>query len=105
MYLDVTLDSAQTPVLREVDDFKAFKVVVRGAADESRLAEVLAGVGRVDGDGNAFLAIDAIKRLAGDRSADPEWQRSFDAMVEYARAKGWVDASGAALQAHCEATT
>src|SRR3954467_12668438 len=101
MYLDVTLDNdPAAPGLREVDDFKAFKVVVHGSADDSRLRDALDGLGTLDGDGNAFLEIDAVKRLAGERARDAEWQRAFDGMVEYARGKGWVDAGGTALQAH-----
>ena len=97
MYLDVSLtDTLPRPVLRDVDDFRAFMIVVRGEGD---LAPAIEGIGRVD-DGNAFPDIDAVKRLAGERGTDPAWLEQFDAMVEYARSKGWVD--DAALQAHCE---
>jgi len=30
---------------------------------------------------------------------------AFDEMVEYARSRGWFDARGAALRAHCERGT
>jgi hypothetical protein len=101
MYVETDLTAAA--VLREPDDFRSLKVVVNAPGDDrGRLADALASVGRLDGEGNAFLEIEALKRLAGDRAADAEWLGSFDAMVGYARGKGWVDADGAALQAHCE---
>jgi hypothetical protein len=97
MYLDVSLtDTPPPPVLRDVDDFRAFKVVIHG---DGRLAEAIEGIGRVAGR-DAYLDIDAVKRLAGEKASDPAWLQQFDAMVEYARSKGWVD--GAALRAHCE---
>lgn len=101
MYLDVHTDSTGlVPALLDIDNFRDFKVVVHGGRDG--LATALEGVGRLDDDGNAFLAIDAVRRLAGERAQDPEWRDSFAAMVEYARSKGWVDEAGEAIQAHCE---
>jgi hypothetical protein len=101
MYLDVQTDPrGAPPVLREVDDFRDLKVVVHGP--HQGLVAALAGIGRMSEGGDAFLAIDAVRRLAGARAEDPEWQRSFDGMVEYARSKGWLDDEGTALQAHCE---
>ena len=54
-------------------------------------------------DGNVFIAVDALKRLASEHATDPEWIASLDAMVAYATERGWVDEAGA-IQAHCEWT-
>jgi len=102
MFVEVTLSpAASSPALRDVDNFRDFKVVVLGTGDRSRLAGALEGIGRLDGD-DAFLDIAAVKELAGERARDPEWLASFDGMVEYARSKGWLDPGGTALRAHCE---
>ena len=70
--------------------------------DDGDLADALAGVGYVGSSGDAFLDIAALLALAGKTADAPGWRAEFDAMVEYARSKGWVDAPGRALQAHCE---
>jgi hypothetical protein len=101
MYLDVSLESAPSPpVLRDVENFRTFKVVVRGAGRD--LASALHGLGRVDDSRDVFLDLSAVKALAGERARDSCWLESFEAMVDYARTKGWVDESGTALRAHCE---
>ncbi len=53
-------------------------------------------------DGNAFIAVDAVRRLAGDLAADPEWTAGLEKMLAYASSKGWMDPSGTAIQAHVE---
>ncbi|HEX4107520.1 MAG TPA: hypothetical protein VHX88_05265 [Solirubrobacteraceae bacterium] len=102
MYVLVDLESAPSaaPVLHEPDEFRSLKVVVRG--EKGSLAEAIAPVGWLDPGGDAFLSVDALRRLAGPRVRDASWNASFEAMLEYARSKGWVDPSGGALQAHCE---
>jgi hypothetical protein len=101
MYLRVTLDDRpSTAVLCDVDNLRELKVVVSGRAAD--LAEALAGIGRVAAGGDALLEVGGLKRLAGERAHDPEWVARFEAMVEYARSKGWVDEGGAVLRAHCE---
>ena len=88
--------------LREADDFKAFKVVVRPGAAELPLDRALAGVGSAASDGDAFLQIDAVKALAGDRARDPAWMAAFEDMLAYAVRAGWVSDDGQAIRAHFE---
>jgi hypothetical protein len=99
--MNVGVDLAAHPPaerLEEPEDFKGFKVVVRG---EGALDEALAPLGRVE-DGTAHLRIDAVRGLAGAHADDPAWRRSFDAMIDYAQGKGWVDERREVVQAHCE---
>jgi hypothetical protein len=104
MYLQVAVDDrSSSVVLRDVDNFRALKVLV--SSDGGDLGAALAGIGRVGESGDAFLEIAGLRRLAGERAHDPEWVAGFEAMVEYARSEGWVDEQGAALQAHCERAT
>jgi hypothetical protein len=104
MYVETDLSRhPATLALVDPDDFKSLKVVVHaqdGRGDD--LAAALAPIATLDSDGNVLLAIAGLKRLAGERAADPRWLAAFDAMVAYARTRGWVDAGGSALQAHCE---
>jgi hypothetical protein len=102
--LIVTVELTQAgPVvdLDDVDDFNAFKVLARGLRTQE-LADAFAPVGQMADDGDAFIDIEAVKRLAGERSSRSEWLASFDAMVDYARSRGWVSADGRSIRAHCE---
>ena len=104
MYVDVDLTTTPAGVaLLEPEDLNSFKVVARGGdRDPERLAAALDGVGRVADDGHVFVAIDAVRRLAGDRAQDPDWSAGLERTIEYARSKGWLDERGEALQAHVE---
>ena len=105
MYVEVDLTAEPAEVaLRDADDFGSLKVVVRdsGGAGPAALDAALAGVGGLDGRGNALLRMAALKDMAGSRARDRAWLRSFDRMVDYAATRGWVALGGSALQAHCE---
>jgi hypothetical protein len=102
--LVVTVDLTQAgPVvgLVELDDFKGFRVLARGLHTDE-LADALPPIGRMAEEGDAFIDIEAVKRLAGERSLRPDWLASFDAMVDYARTHGWVSTDGRSIRAHCE---
>jgi hypothetical protein len=66
--------------LRDPDDLKSLKVVVR----------------RAD---HAFIARDELLRLAGDRADDPAWRAEFEAMVGFAESQGWPGEDGS-IRAH-----
>jgi hypothetical protein len=90
-----------TPELVEPDDFKAFDILAPGEPDAERLAAATAGIGRADGADHVYVDVVALRALAGSRAQDDEWCRGLDAMLEYARSKGWLDESGA-VRAHVE---
>jgi hypothetical protein len=99
----VSVDLTRTPPdvrLDEPDDCRRFHVAAHGAADPDRLGRALAdrGSGRRDGD-DVWVQVEAVRRLAGDRVGSG-WERDFTAMLEFARGKGWLDASGEAIRAH-----
>jgi hypothetical protein len=88
--------------LREPDDFGSLKVVVPGRPERHEgLAAVVANVGRVDPSGDVFLAIEALKRLGGERVATAQQLQRFDGMVAYGASHRSLDAD-AALHVHCE---
>jgi hypothetical protein len=103
MYIHV--DTAIAPPaarLADRDNFRAFAITVDGTPDQlPTVVDALTGLGTVDADGgHAMLDADAVRRLAGATEGDP-WSADFDAMVEYARSKGWTDEHGR-VRAHLE---
>ena len=88
--------------LAEPEDCKRFHVAVRGG-DAAGLAAALsaAGVGRLLPSGEAMIDTTAVRRMATSRVSDG-WDGEFAAMLEYAGSKGWLDETGASIQAHVE---
>jgi hypothetical protein len=83
MQIEIDLSTVPpTTTLCDPDDFKGFKVVVRGD--------------------DAFVSPDALRALAGDRADDPQWTAQLDGMIGYAASKGWIRESDGAIQAHVE---
>jgi hypothetical protein len=81
----INVDLAAVPPavsLEDPDDFESFAI-------RARVPE------------HGFVAIDELKRLAGDRAGDPVWMESLDRMLEYASAHGWLRDDGA-VRAHVE---
>jgi len=103
MYVVVDLNQPPSALrLEEADNFRALKVVVRGPAlGREQLSRALAPVGVIDESGNAVLSLGEVRRLAGPLCDDAAWGEAFDAMAEYARAKGWGSGTDG-VQAHCE---
>ena len=103
MIIDIDLTGEPAGIeLVEPEDCKRFHVAVRGG-DSDALGSVLAAqnVGRLLPSGDALIEIDAVRRLAAGRVPDG-WDADFDAMVGYAKSKGWLDEAGEAIQAHIE---
>lgn len=99
----VSVDLASSFVaLEQPSDCARFHVTATGTGGVARLGEVLAAnaVGRIDGD-DAFIDVEAVRLLAAGR-VDDTWEADFAAMLDYARTKGWLDATGPAIQAHVE---
>lgn len=107
MIVHVHEDSAIT--LEEPDVFTAFSVRAPKLATEA----VLAAFGPdahadEDPDQDAsgdpphvWIAIGRLHALGSTHGAD-DWRAGCDAMIEYAKSKGWVDATGRFVRAHVE---
>lgn len=81
MYIEIDLSTVPLAVsLAEADDFKGFKVVVKQPE-------------------HSFVDRAELRRLAGARADDPDWQANLERMLAYAGTKGWIDDRGA-IQAH-----
>ncbi len=96
MIIDHTNGSTR---LTQADDFKGFKLLIAGS--EARPA--IAGVTWVD-DGNVLIGVDAVKALPGAPNT-AEWNAGFQAMVDYAAKKGWIDPATNGIRAHVERAT
>lgn len=102
MIIDIDLSGGNPTVqLVEPEDCKRFHVGVRGGDPGALGAALPVDVGRLLPSGDALIEIDAVRRLAAGQVPDG-WDADFDAMVGYARSKGWLDERGEAIQAHIE---
>ena len=84
--------------LREPDDFRKFKVVLRAPLSTSR--PLIDGVTFVDEE-NALVRISVVPSLPGVPD-DAAWREGYDKMVGAARNHGWIDETGNAIRAHVE---
>ena len=89
-------------VLLEADDFHRFSVrlVGDGAAEALRAS----GTGRLISTSEAFVSVDAVRKLAG-RETDESWDEGFSAMLRYAQSHGWLSSDGSEIKAHLESET
>ncbi|EME17798.1 hypothetical protein [Rhodococcus qingshengii] len=91
MQLDVTITpDSSTVELNSVDDFTSLSVVVGGDDRSETLSRVLEPWGELEGD-HVWLDIGHLEQAVAARIGNTEWRRKFSAMVDYARAQGWVD--------------
>ena len=61
-----------------------------------------AGLGRQGEPAHVWLAVDALRTTARAAASIPDWDNRFDAMIAFARSRGWLDASGEHVAAHIE---
>ncbi len=93
----IRITAAGEARLEGAEDLKGFKAVVEGDG----LPALPNGLGHYEGEG-ALWVQQAWLRNQASRHADAAWMEGFDAMVGYARGKGWVDAPTGAIRAHIE---
>jgi len=96
--MELTLDASSARLV-DPDDHTAFAVVIE--CDGEPGAAALAAGGVVGLGAYAWVRTDALRRLAGPAATD-EWERSFVAMLDYARTRGWVDDEHGAVRGHVE---
>ena len=104
--MQVVVDMGREPAtvaLEDAADCGRFHVAARGAGDAAVLDTALRanGVGTVDGDGEALVEVDSVRRLAAG-SVGETWEADFAAMLDYAGSKGWLSEDGASIRAHVE---
>ena len=105
MIVEVIGGTEEHPEARvvDIDNLSALHLALGEVTDEEA-GEVLeaAGLGRM-GDGDiAFLHAGALRAQAEPRASSADWATRWDAMIEYARSKGWLSDDGASIQVHVE---
>jgi hypothetical protein len=85
--------------LVDPEDMTGFAVVLEAEAEPE--AEALAASGIVGLGTHAWVRTDVLRRLAGP-AATPAWEDSFATMLDFARARGWVDDELGAVRGHVE---
>jgi hypothetical protein len=87
----------------DVDNLTALHLAL-GQVTDDEAAEALAraGLGRMQNAETAHLDVAALRAAAEPRASAPDWVRKWDAMIAYARSKGWLSDDGARLQVHVE---
>lgn len=86
--------------LVDAEDTKGFHVEVRGDVDVAAALDE-AGAGTLADDGeHAHIDIGWVRQHAV--GVGPQWTHDFDAMLDYARTKGWVEEGTSSIVAHLE---
>jgi len=101
--IDIDLNGTAPAVeLIEPHDCKRFHVAARGG-DSIVLEATLRAhqLGHLRPSGDALIATAAVRRMAEGR-VPVGWDDDFAAMLQYAETKGWLDDSGAMIEAHVE---
>ena len=105
MIVEVIGGTEEHPEARVVDiDNLTSLHLALGEVDDEEAGEVLvsSGLGRM-GDGDvAFLDAAALRATAEPRASTPDWATRWEAMINYARDKGWLSDDGASIQVHVE---
>ena len=96
MIIDVTASGVSLRELRVFDDFHV------EAGQDVDLAEALtlAAAGR-EIDGDVFISTSWIRGVMAEREDDDdEWHAGFEAMLGYARSRGWISEDGDGIRSH-----
>jgi hypothetical protein len=87
----------------DIDNLTALHLALGEVTDEEA-GEVLeaAGLGRMGEGDIAYLDAAALRAQAEPRASTADWATRWEAMVDYARSKGWLSDDGATIQVHVE---
>lgn len=85
--------------LVEPEDFTRFHVESELSPREIDTALRASYAGNMNG-AEALVALDFIRSDAGPPSSDDQWISGFQAMISYAKTRGWLTEDGLHLLAH-----
>jgi len=86
-----------TVEIGEAGDCKRLSAEVRG---DGSLSAALGTLGSPDADGkHLWISIDGLRKAAAPAN-DAVWPSQFDAMIQYAASKGWLDGTAARVRVH-----
>ncbi|WP_283134684.1 hypothetical protein [Rhizohabitans arisaemae] len=102
MHVTITA-TGETPRLEveDADDCSRLHIHADGLDDET-VGEALRtdGMGRPAGAGRMWLDVRALRERARTGARSDDWDERFDAMLGYARRKGWLSDDGTCVAAH-----
>ncbi|SFO23308.1 hypothetical protein SAMN05216207_103828 [Pseudonocardia ammonioxydans] len=101
MIIELTTDGAAVVA---ADDCTRLHVATGLAPDEVDAALRRSGIGSLDAGGRAVLDLDVLHDRAAAAATTRDWGERWQAMVDYARAEGWVSADDRFVRAHVEST-
>jgi hypothetical protein len=102
MYIEIqTGAGASEAKLRDADNFREFKVSLKGTPGPEELAEALRPLGSMADEDHVMVNRKALLDLPGARPDDATWADSFQQMVDYADQHGWVGDDGS-IRAHID---
>jgi hypothetical protein len=87
-------DHVAQAVLVDPDDFTAFSLGIAQNVPRPQVVAALAKMGPGLDGAEAFVSVESIKELAGERASDTDWLAQLDKMIEFARKRGWINESG-----------
>jgi hypothetical protein len=87
-------------VVVEPDDCTRLHVSTELPSTEVAMALTVTGTGSLDEDGSALLILEVLRERARSWATAEDWDRRWEAMLGYARKKGWVDPDGLTVRAH-----
>lgn len=99
MIVQLSSDSAR---VAEADDCSRLHVTTSLPADAVGDALRGSGIGHLDTDESVLLDRETLRTRARAAAHDDGWDERWDAMIAYARTKGWLTADDAAVRAHLE---
>lgn len=102
MFVKIEGDPA-TPLvsIEEPDDCTRLHVSADDLDDSvAGSAVARAGLGSPGEPGHLWLDVTALRKRARAATAATDWDDRFDAMIAYARSKGWTDPTGELVAAH-----
>lgn len=102
--MKIILGSDAAAELHDPGNFTAFSIAAPADLPAGELGSLVrrSGIGALDDDGShVHVGIEAIRALAAGRT-DGGWDAGFDAMISYARTKGWVDDAADTVRAHVD---
>ena len=89
--------------VEDADDLGRLHVTADGLDDaQADAALQRAHLGRTGEGGQVSLAVESLRAAARPRASIPDWDSHFDAMIDFARSKGWLDTSGEHVAAHID---
>jgi hypothetical protein len=94
----IELGPTEPPRLTDLDRLDRLHALLDGSLDVARLDDLCE---RAD-DEHVWLDVARARAIGVETANDPAFADGFDAMIDYATSKGWLDEAGTHVRAHVE---